>query len=265
MRRRLLPLALCGLAALSACAKGQAPSPASALSSPPAQAAAPQAAAQSQTAALVDQSARTLLELRKSTPHQMLEAAIAEARAIIVLPGIYQAGFLYSVHGGNGVLVARRADGGWSAPVFLAVGGAGYGPQVGLEKSRLVLAVMEDEMLARLLDNGLNFDATAKYDILGVREETGPSSLTEERPVLAFADGVGLMAGVALRGGFLTVSRELTRSYHGAAAGNAEEILKGTNAPGLETFALWGALEVAPEPAATRSGGIIRMDRADRP
>jgi len=254
--RRLLPLALCGVAALSACAANS--------QAPPAQsthAATPDQPHTSQAASLVDQSARTLLELRKSTPHNMLEAAIEGARAVIVLPGVYQAGFLYSVHGGSGVLVVRRPDGGWGAPVFVSVGGAGYGPQVGLEKSRLVLTVMEDEMLARLLDSGLNFDASAKYDLFGAREETSRGSLTEERPVMAFADGVGLMAGVALRGGILTVSRSLTQSYHGAAAGSVEEIMKGISAPGLETFALWAALGIVPEAPPQKNGGIIRVAR----
>jgi lipid-binding SYLF domain-containing protein len=175
-----------------------------------------------------------------------------------VLPGVYQAGFFYSVHGGNGVLIARRDDGGWGSPVFVNLAGAGYGLQAGLEKSRLVLAVLEEEMLERILSCGLNLDASAKYDILGVREETGPSTLTEERPVMAFADGVGLMAGIAIRGGVLTVNKGLTRAYHGVPADGIETTMRGISAPGLETFDLWAALGVVPETPS--AGGILRAD-----
>lgn len=259
MRRRL-PLALIGLIALSACAASQqTPGP-----QPQAQTQArsqpqPAAPALTSAASVVEQSARTLRELRKTTRNRMLDATLESARAIIVLPGVYQAGFFYSVHGGTGVLIARRADGGWGSPVFVGVLGAGYGLQAGLEKSRLVLAVMDEEMLTRILANGLNLDAMAKYDILGVREETGPSTLTEERPVVAFADGVGIMAGIAVRGGVLTVNRTMTQAYHGAAAADIETTMRGISAPGLETFDLWAALGVEPE--ASSSDSILRADK----
>lgn len=234
-----LPALLLGCLLCAACA-AQRPSPqdpqdASAI--PP----------QGQAASLVAASARTLTEMRAASTNRLLDYALEDARAVIVLPGIYQAGFIYSLRAGNGVLVARRDDGGWGAPIFMSFGGAGYGPQIGLEKSRLVLVVQDDEELARILAGGFTFDATVKYDIVGVREEHGPGTLTEERPVLAVSDGVGIMAGVALHGGGLTVDRSLTAAYHGqdaGADGAVERILKGTSAPGLEVFQLWSALVV---------------------
>lgn len=255
--RRLLPLILFGLASLSACAAGQQ----NATSSRPQAQGQGQSQAPQRTAAaasLVNQSARTLRDLRMASRNRIFDAAIESARAVIVLPGVYQAGFVYSVHGGNGVLIARRADGGWGSPVFVNFAGAGYGLQAGLEKSRLVLAVQEEEMLERILSCGLNLDATAKYDILGVREETGPSTLTEERPVMAFADGVGIMAGIAIRGGVLNVNKGLTQAYHGVQAGDIEKTMRGINAPGLETFDLWAALGIAPETSS--AGSILRAD-----
>lgn len=279
--RRLPLLALCGLAALGAsttlsgCA-GQNPTlPA------PAQSPTMAESSRSMAASLLEQSARTLREMRTPRSAETLEAALSSARAVIVLPGVYQAGFMYSVHAGSGVLAARRADGGWGAPVFMTVGGVGYGPQVGLEKSRLVLVVMEEEMLERILAQGLSFDASVKYDVLGVREESGPGSLTEGRPVVAFADGVGVMAGVALRGGLLTVDRSLTLSYYDTAGKRAaradtpeagtskpgtpgqdlQEIMRGAEAPGMESFAFWAALGVAPKAPGQVQGGIIRYAR----
>ncbi len=268
--RRLLPLALCGLTALSAlngcAATGQSTAPRD-----PAPAQSMAASSRSMAASLLEQSARTLREMRAEKPHRILDEALESARAVIVLPGVYQAGFLYSIHAGSGVLVARRADGGWGAPVFMAMGGAGYGPQIGLEKSRLVLVVMEEEMLERILSQGLTFDASVKYDVLGVREEAGPGTLTTDRPVMAFTDGVGVMAGVALRGGLLKVDRGLTLAYYGAegtgpsengAAGQTvQEIMRGADAPSMEAFAFWAALGVTPQAPRQVEGSIIRYAR----
>jgi SH3 domain-containing YSC84-like protein 1 len=263
--RRLLPLTLCSLAAaslLNACVgAGQNTAPRN-----PATAQTMAESSRSMGASLLEQSARTLREMRAEKPHRSLDEALESARAVIVLPGVYQAGFMYSVHAGSGVLVARRADGGWGAPVFVAVGGAGYGPQIGLERSRLVLVVLEEEMLERILSQGLTFDASVKYDVLGVREESGPGTLTEDRPVMAFTDGVGVMAGVALRGGLLKVDRGLTLGYYGAdgrtAGQDIQEVMRGANAPGMETFTFWAALGVTPQAPALRpeqtQGSIIR-------
>lgn len=203
---------------------------------------------------IIAESTRALKELRAATQHQILDYALEDARAVIVLPGIYQAGFFYSLHGGSGILVARARDGSWGAPVFVGVGGAGFGMQIGLEKQRLVLVVQEQEMLEGILDSGLNFDAIAKYDVLGVREETGPSSLTDRRPVAAFTDGVGIMAGAALRGGVLTLNEGLTRAYHGQDSGDARSVLHSASAPGIEVFELWGALSV------NLPGGLIQRE-----
>jgi lipid-binding SYLF domain-containing protein len=195
-------------------------------------------------AGLVSDSARTLKELRDATPQHILDYALEDACAVIVLPGVYQAGFLYSLHAGSGVLVARTKGGGWGAPVFVNVGGAGFGIQAGLEKQRLVLVIWEQAMLERILSNGLHFDALAKFDVLGVREETGPGSLTEGRPLAAFTDGVGLMAGVALRGALLMVNESLTNAYYSQEQGDARAVLQDVNAPGIEVFELWAALNV---------------------
>lgn len=205
-------------------------------------------------AEVISDSARVLRELRSSTRQGILDHALEEARAVVVLPGVYHAGFYCSVHGGGGVLVARTSAGAWGAPVFVRVGGAGFGVQIGLEKQRLVLVVQEQEMLERILHSGLNFDAVARYDVLGVREETGRGSLAERRPVQAFTDGVGIMAGVALRGAMLTLNEGLTRAYHGQD--DARSVLAGASAPGLEVFELWAALSVD-----LPKGQILRLRR----
>lgn len=236
MIARLVPraLALACLALSCACAATRPVDPAPAARS-----------SDSSAAVLVQDAARTVREMRAATRQNILDYALEDARAVIVLPGVYHAGFYYSVHGGSGVLVARRPDGGWGAPVFVGLGGAGFGIQIGLERQRLVLVVAEQEMLESILDNGLHFDALAKYDIIGVREETGRGSLTERRPVAAFSDGVGLMAGVGLRGAVLTANEGLTRDYHGRTDADVRSVMAGSSAPGMEVFELWGALAVS--------------------
>ena len=264
--RRATPIALSCLLARAGCAAGTGAQqhPAQAPDQTSGQAPGQTSVQQTgQAAHLLQDAASTLREMRKNTPNKMLEAAIAQARALVILPGVYQAGFLYSVHGGSGVFIARRADGGWGSPVFVSVVGAGYGLQAGLEKSRLVLTVMEDAVVTRILAGRFDFDTAAKYDILGVREETSQGSLISDQPVVAFGDGVGMMAGVALRGGGLFVNGDMTRAYYEQPTKSIEDILQSAAAPGMEVFALWGELGVPPAgPAIIYSR---QDDRAGKP
>lgn len=229
---RLAALALL-LLALSACAGRQTPG------------AEPGAPARSETAAaLVRDAAKTLRELRAASPRQELDHWLQDARGVVVIPGVYRAGFLYSLHGGQGVVLARRADGSWSPPAFVSMGGAGFGVQAGLERERLVLVLLDPEALDQVLAGGLDFGATAMFDAVGVREQTGPDSRTRGKPVLAFSDGFGLMAGVGMKGGGLGQFRSLNAAYHGQAAAEGADVLRGDSIPGMEVLELWEALRV---------------------
>jgi lipid-binding SYLF domain-containing protein len=182
--------------------------------------------------------------MRAQAPHQSLDYWLEEAQGVIILPGVYQAGFFYSIQGGEGLLVARMANGLWSAPVFMSVGGAGFGIQAGLEKSRMVLVITGREALDEILAHGLHFAVTAKYTMLTIQEVTGPDSLHRNKPVVAVSDGVGIMAGVALKGGILTRNDSLSAEYYGISAQHTASLLKESRAPGLEVWELWDALTV---------------------
>lgn len=191
---------------------------------------------------LVRASATTLKDMRAASPHRELDHWLADARAVVIFPGVYRAGFLYSLHGGSGVVLARRADGSWSPPAFLSMGGAGFGLQAGLERARVVMVVLEDSALEQILAGGPDFAANALFDVVGVREQMGPDSRTRNSPIVAFTDGVGIMGGAAMHLGGLGQARGLNASYHGQDLAEGEAVLRSHSAPGVEVFELWEAL-----------------------
>ncbi|CAN0226617.1 unnamed protein product, partial [Hapterophycus canaliculatus] len=54
---------------------------------------------------------------------------------------IYQAGLFVTARVGTGLVVARRRDGGWSAPSALGSFGLGWGFQVGGELTDVVIVL----------------------------------------------------------------------------------------------------------------------------
>ena len=58
---------------------------------------------------------------------------IQKAQAIVVIPGSVKFGFFVGGKFGEGVATIRKADGSWSYPFFIKLGGGSFGFQIGLE------------------------------------------------------------------------------------------------------------------------------------
>src|SRR3712207_7707063 len=115
LMRRLLTLAL-GLCA----ALGTAPA---AL----AQAEAPQA--------LVDRATLAVQEMFLEGGDRIRDATalLRRARATVICPRLFRAGFIFGGEGGDCLLMARDGAGSWSAPAFYTLGGGSVGFQVGVQ------------------------------------------------------------------------------------------------------------------------------------
>lgn len=67
---------------------------------------------------------------------------------------VLKAGFVWSGKAGSGVVIARLADGTWSAPSCIATGGVGFGLQIGADLSEFVVVLNSDEALAAFAKGG---------------------------------------------------------------------------------------------------------------
>ena len=164
-------------------------------------------------------------------PHALLERAVA----VGVLEGLVQAAFIVGGHGGDGIITRRLADGSWSAPAFVKVGGATIGAQIGVSQTDVVLLFMTKKAVDSLLDNRLEVGS----DIVAVAG-TAQASANTNAPgddVLAFSNNEGLFAGAALKGAVITPDNDLNRAVYNASA---DVILSGRTAitppAGLELF-----------------------------
>ena len=70
----------------------------------------------------------------ESVPPSMLAAA----EGIAIFPNMIKGGFILGVNYGKGVLVVRKADRTWSAPVMVTMGGGSVGFQVGVQSADIV-------------------------------------------------------------------------------------------------------------------------------
>jgi lipid-binding SYLF domain-containing protein len=141
---------------------------------------------------------------------------LARARAVVVCPRIFRAGFIFAAEGGDCVMVARDAAGSWSSPAFYTMASGSLGFQIGVQDMQVLMLVMSDRGLGALLDSQFKFGADASVAIATVGAGIeGSTTSAAGADIVAFARSRGLFAGVALEGSLLSARSDLNRAFYG--------------------------------------------------
>jgi lipid-binding SYLF domain-containing protein len=131
---------------------------------------------------------------------------------------VIRAAVLFGGEGGNGVLVARAPDGGWSAPAFYSIGGGSVGLQLGYREATVVLLLMNDSTLLSVIDGGLTLGADATVAAGTVGEAGTARSTRSAADILQFVAVGGVFAGVSFDGAVLEERDSFNRRYYGPEA-----------------------------------------------
>jgi len=206
MMRRLATLGLM-LAALAGCAGG------------------PPAAGEEQ--ALVDRATLSVQEiLGEGNDRLNAVRLLRRARAVIVCPRIFRAGFFFGGEGGGCVLAGRDAAGSWSSPAFYTLGSGTFGLQAGIQDMQIMMFVMNQKALDAVLDSQLKLGADASIAVatLGGSVE-GATTAAVGGDIVAVARARGLYAGLTLEGSLLSARSEWNRSYYRQDVGPREIVV----------------------------------------
>jgi lipid-binding SYLF domain-containing protein len=174
------------------------------------------AAAQTEQQALVDRSTLTLQEMATSSDGAQLTANLKRARAVMICPRLFKAGFILGGSGGGCVLVARGGQGSWSAPAFYDMGSGSLGLQAGIQDSELVMVVLTEKGLSALLDSQFKFGADASVAIatIGAGIE-GATTAAAGADIVAYSHTRGLFIGASLAGSLLSSRTKWNEAYYG--------------------------------------------------
>ena len=141
-----------------------------------------------------------------------------QARAVLIVPSLYKVGFIFGGQYGNGVLLARMPDGGWSYPAFYTMEGGSFGLQIGLESASVLFLIMSDNGLQAVLNNQFKFGADTGVTFLVVGAGVGASTTSNlGADIYAFSlTGIGLYGGLSLEGTVLSARESWNTSYYGS-------------------------------------------------
>ena len=179
---------------------------------------------------LVDRATLAAQEMLNSTDGTDAQAVLRRARAVMICPQIFRAGFLLGGQGGSCVLAARDGAGSWSAPAFYGLGGGSIGFQAGVQDAQVMLFIMNDRGLIAVMDSQfkLGADASATFIDLGGGVE-GATTAALRADIVGFTRARGLFAGVALGGTMMNTKSDWNQTYYGRALA-AQQIVVGMEA-----------------------------------
>ncbi|KIW04236.1 uncharacterized protein PV09_04542 [Verruconis gallopava] len=150
---------------------------------------------------------------------------LSRAKGLAVLT-VFKAGFLGSGRFGSGVVVARLADGSWSAPSAIGTVGGGFGGQIGFELTDFVFILNDASAVKTFAQAGsitLGGNVSIAAGPVGRNAEAaGAASLKSVSGIFAYSKTKGLFAGVSLEGSVLIERRDANeKMYNRRVTANA--------------------------------------------
>ena len=158
----------------------------------------------------------------KGIPRDLLE----KARCVAIIPGEEKLAFIFGGNYGKGLVTCRTANG-WSAPMFLAVGGGSVGWQIGGSFTDGVMLFMNDHALQSLLSDKFKIGADASVAAGPVgRQAAAGTDIKLNAEILSYSRSKGLFAGVSVNGAVVQADKSGDKAMYGANV-TRREILHG--------------------------------------
>lgn len=168
---------------------------------------------------LVEKSRITIEALMADPDYAALSNLLQDASGVLIVPELVKGGFFFGAEGGNGVLLARQADGTWSPPSFVVLASGSFGLQFGGQISEVVLAINSEKGLNAILNRKarIGADVSAALFTVGAGVEAG-TGMDRNADMIAFSRSKGLFAGGALEGSVISEKKAWNKAYYGTDA-----------------------------------------------
>ncbi len=174
------------------------------------------AQAQAEQQQLVDRATLAAQEMLNEKDGKDAQYVLRRARATMICPRVFRAGFGIGGQGGSCVLVARDGAGSWSAPAFYGLAGGSIGFQAGIQDAEVMLMIMNDRGLNAVIDSQfkLGADASATFIEYGGGIE-GATTAALDADIVGFTRARGLFAGISLGGSLMSTRTGSNLAYYG--------------------------------------------------
>ena len=175
---------------------------------------------------LVDQATLSAEAVMDPVTGKPAQRELRLSKAVVICPSVFKMGFLFAGSGGGCVLLARDANGSWSAPAFYSIGSGSVGFQAGIQDEQLVLFIMSQRGLNAILNTHFRLGANAQASFATFGGGIGGATSTAlDADIVALELNKGLFAGISLEGSFLNSDSQGDSAYYGQPVGPEDVVV----------------------------------------
>jgi lipid-binding SYLF domain-containing protein len=173
------------------------------------------------------EAAKVLNEVMATPDKGIPEELMSRAQGIAVIPHVVKGAFGIGGQYGKGLMSKRLANGQWSSPAFINIGGGSFGLQLGVEATDLVLVFTDSKGVDAITKGKLKLgaDASVAAGPVGRRAEAGTDVLLRSG-ILSYSRSKGLFAGISLDGSVIEADDSANTKVFGANS-SIEHVLSG--------------------------------------
>jgi lipid-binding SYLF domain-containing protein len=177
--------------------------------------------------ALVDQSKATieLLKNRQSDRAALFNAALKQARGIMIFPGVFEAAVAIGGQGGSGVMVTREASGAWGYPAFYRISGGSLGIQLGAQSTDVVFLLMTDRAVQAVINSPAQFGIGTQATFGELGGGSTSATTAQGSDIVGFRRGSGIFVGGAFSGAYVSAMQSVNKAYYNNDAATPQAIL----------------------------------------
>ncbi len=219
------------------------------------------ARAQGAAQTLVDRATLAVQEMMTQTVSQDPRIMLQRARAVMICPRVFKAGFIVGGSGGDCVLLARAGNGTWSYPAFYGLGSGSIGFQAGIEDSAITMMIETGRGLNAVMDSQFKLGADASVAVATVGGSVGGATTAAVGPdIVVYAESRGLFGGVSVEGSIMSLRSDWDAAYYGqpySARQIVEQMVAANRGadPLREVLTRFGTPETVPANAPPPMGG----------
>src|SRR5215471_1377141 len=172
--------------------------------------------------------AQVLTDVMKAPDQAIPNELMERAEAIAVFPHVIKGAFGVGGEFGHGLVSKRMANGRWSAPAYVKIGGGSFGFQIGGTSTDIVLVFTDRKGYEGLLSGKvkLGADAAVAAGPVGRNAQVG-TDIKLSSPIFAYSRSKGLFAGVALDGAVVSIDDSANEAVYGRAMSGREILTEG--------------------------------------
>jgi lipid-binding SYLF domain-containing protein len=174
----------------------------------------------------VDHAIGTLQDLRHDKEFGNARQLLQTARAVLIAPRIFKAGFFVGGEGGDAMLMVRGPHG-WSDPAFYTVASASFGLQIGAAESEMIIFIRSQKALDAIMHDHFKIGADAGLAIATLGSDVeGATTAAAGADVVVWASSSGAYAGIKLDGTVIEPQNKADASYYGRPVTTGDIVLR---------------------------------------